>query len=65
MSELQELRELKIGIEKSEQFFIDLETLLAEHLDGGTPIEAIAFYMDMARLSLMNEVASQVYEQED
>lgn len=33
MSELQELRQLQIGMENAEGFFIDLEELLAKYLE--------------------------------
>lgn len=65
MSELHELRELKIGMEHSEGFFVELEELLAKYLEIGAPLECVAFYLNLAHSALLDEAKAAIYEDEE
>lgn len=48
-----------------EQFLDDLEDLVTKHIERGTPIETIAYYLGVSHMALLAEGVRKHYEPND
>ena len=62
LSNLTELRELKISNEYAQEFFSELGELTERYVEKGADVELLAFYIDLAATAIKQEIISELYE---
>lgn len=62
LSNLTELRELKISQEYAQTFFDELGELMDKYIEKGADVELLAFYIDLAATAIKQEIIAELYE---
>jgi|TARA_R110002095_G_scaffold145336_1_gene125759 tryptophanyl-tRNA synthetase len=65
MGDVTDIRKQAVAAEKSGEFFVELDTLVTTYLAEGLDIAQIVLYLQLLNVSLVADLASAIYCEED
>ena len=65
MGDVTDIRKQAAAAEKSGEFFVELDTLVTNYLADGLDIAQVLLYLQILNVSLVADLASAIYCEED